>query len=171
MCEETVYDETLDLLSIYRRFKNEYPDFTVFQHGTDPKKEGYYVRLVISPEDTPDHNYARLNVADDTTLTVGPGSYVTWKYATEEHVKQAIRYAYTWLNRYLPANKFLESSKNLTKIDYSKIKLASVCRTALINARTVALHLEHNREYLLAHFNEIELEQGIAFLKKIEAIC
>lgn len=77
MCEEAVNDETLDLLSIYRRFKKEYPDFTVFQHETDPKKEGYYVLLVISQEDTPDHNYARLNVADDTTLTVGLGSYVT----------------------------------------------------------------------------------------------
>ncbi len=71
-----------------------------------------------------------------------------------------------WMLNYL-----LESSKNLTKIDYSKIKLAPICRTALTNARTVALHLEHNREYLLTHFNEIELEQGIAFLKKIEAIC
>lgn len=37
-------------------------------------------------------------------------------------------------------------------------------------AKTMATFLEDNKDYLLTHFGEMELSQGIAFLLKIERL-
>ena len=41
---------------------------------------------------------------------------------------------------------------------------------AIAPAKTMAIFLEDNKEYLLNFFGEMELSQGIAFLLKLEKI-
>lgn len=89
---------------------------------------------------------------------------------TEEHVKQAIRYAFTWLNRYLLASKIVEDSARSQKLDYDKMGLGSYCNEAFAPANTMVALLEDNKEYLLNFFGEMGLTQGIAFLLKLEKV-
>lgn len=162
--------ETIDLYTFFHKIQAEYPHFVVLATDDTSDEGGALVRLKIDEEDSPDHQNIGCTIADDMCLTLGLGQYVPWKYVTEEHVRQAIRYAFTWLNRYLPACKIVEDSARSQKLDYDKMKLGSYCNEAFAPAKTMVAFLEDNKEYLLNFFGEMELTQGIAFLLKLEKV-
>lgn len=162
--------ETIDLYTFFYKIQAEYPHFVILATNDTSDEGGALVRLKIDEEDSPDHQSLVCTIADDMCLTLGLGQYVTWKYVTEEHVRQAIRYAFTWLNRYLPACKIVEDSARSQKLDYDKMKLGSYCNEAFAPAKTMVAFLEDNKEYLLNFFGEMELTQGIAFLLKLEKV-
>lgn len=156
--------DTIDFYTFFHKIQAEYPNCVILKEG------GTSARLVVKEEYSPDHQHIEYIIADDVTLTLGLGQYITWKYVKEEHVQQAIRYAFTWLNRYLPAFKIVEGSVRSQKLDYDKMKLGCYCNEAFAPAKTMVAFLEDNKEYLLNFFGEMELSQGIAFLRKLESI-
>lgn len=162
--------DTIDLYTFFHKIQAEYPNCIVLKAGNGSEDGRMVVHLVVKEEDSPDHQHIECTIADDVTLTLGLGQYVTWKYVTEEHVRQAIRYAFTWLNRYIPANKIVDGCLREQKFDYDKMKLGSFAYNAFAPAKTMATFLEDNKDYLLTHFGEMELSQGIAFLLKIERL-
>lgn len=162
--------DTIDLYTFFHKIQAEYPHCVILATDDTSEEGGALVRLVVDETDSPDHQTIGCTIADDMCLTLGLGQYVTWKYVTEEHVRQAIRYAFTWLNRYLPANKIVDGCLREQKLDYDRMKLGSFAYNAFAPAKTMATFLEDNKEYLLNFFGEMELSQGIAFLLKIERL-
>lgn len=162
--------DTIDLFTFFRKIQAEYPNCVVLKTDKRSKNGGMLASLVINEEDSPDHQHIEYIIADDVTLTLGLGQYIPWKYVKEEHIQQAIRYAFTWLNRYIPANKIVEGCLREQKLDYNKMKLGSFAYNAFAPATTMVTFLEENKEYLLNFFGEMELSQGIAFLLKIERL-
>lgn len=154
--------DTIDFYTFFHKIQAEYPNCIVLKDG------GTSARLVVKEEYSPDHQHIEYTIADDVTLTLGLGQYITWKYVTEEHVQQAIRYAFTWLNRYLPAEKIVAGSERSKKLDYEKISFPTFCPKVFAHAKPIAGFLEYNKEYLLNFFCEMELSQGIAFLLKLD---
>lgn len=162
--------DTIDLYTFFHKIQAEYPHCVILATDDTSEEGGALVRLVVDETDSPDHQAIGCTIADDTCLTLGLGQYVTWKYVTEEHVRQAIRYAFTWLNRYLPANKIVDGCLREQKLDYDRMKLGSFAYNAFAPAKTMVAFLEDNKEYLLNFFGEMELTQGIAFLLKLEKV-
>lgn len=160
-------EETFDLSTFFRRIQAEYPNCVAMKFDNS----GTSARLVIKEEDSPDHQHIECTIADDISLTLGLGQYMPWKYVKEEHVRQAIRYAFTWLNRYIPGNKIVDGCMREQKLDYSKMVLGDFPHEAFANAKGMADALDTNKNYLLTHFGEMELSQGIAFLLKLHRLA
>lgn len=160
--------DTIDLFTFFHKIQAEYPNCVVLKADERSEDGGTVARLVVKEEYSPDHQHIECTIADDVTLTLGLGQYITWKYVKEEHVQQAIRYAFTWLNRYLPAEKIVEGSERSKKIDYEKMAFPWFCPKVFAHAKSLADVLEYNKEYLLNFFCEMELSQGIAFLLKLD---
>ena len=160
--------DTIDLYTFFQKIQAEYPHHVILATDDNSEEGGACVRLVVDENDSPDHQNIGCTIADDICLTLGLGVYVTWKYVTEEHVRQAIRYAFTWLNRYLPAEKIVAGSERSKKLDYEKMSFPTFCPKVFAHAKPIAGFLEYNKEYLLNFFCEMELSQGIAFLLKLD---
>lgn len=163
--------DTIDIYTFFHKIQAEYPHHVILATDDNSDEGGACVRLVVSEEDSPDHLEIGCTIADDMCLTLGLGVYVAWNYVTEEHVRQAIRYAFTWLNRYIPANKIVDGCLREQKLDYSKMCLGDVPHEAFSIVKRVADSLDTNRNYLLNFFGEMELSQGVAFLLKLHRIC
>jgi len=160
--------DTIDLYTFFHKIQAEYPHHAILTTDDNSDEGGACVRLVVDEEDSPDHQNIGCTIADDMCLTLGLGVYVAWKYVTEEHVRQAIRYAFTWLNRYLPAEQLVADSERSKKLDYEQMAFPSSCPKVFAHAKPIAGFLEYNKEYLLNFFCEMELSQGIAFLLKLD---
>lgn len=163
--------DTIDLYTFFHKIQAEYPHHVILATDDNSDEGGACVRLVVDENDSPDHQNIGCTIADDICLTLGLGVYVAWKYVTEEHVRQAIRYAFTWLNRYIPANKIVDGCLREQKLDYSKMCLGDFPHEAFANAKRMADALDTNKNYLLTHFGEMELSQGIAFLLKLNRLA
>jgi len=160
--------DAIDLFTFFHKIQAEYPNCVVLKADERSEDGGTVARLIVKEEYSPDHQHIECTIADDVTLTLGLGQYITWKYVKEEHVQQAIRYAFTWLNRYLPAEKIVADSERSKKLDYEQMSFPSFCPKVFAHAKPIAGFLEYNKEYLLNFFCEMELTQGIAFLLKLD---
>lgn len=112
--------KTIDLFTFFHKIQAEYPNCVVLKADERSEDGGTVARLIVKEEYSPDHQHIECTIADDVTLTLGLGQYIAWKYVKEEHVQQAIRYAFTWLNRYLPAEKIVAGNERTKKLNYKK---------------------------------------------------
>lgn len=153
--------DTFDVFTFYHTILAEYPNFVKLKTTAGDNS------VVITADEAGVWN---LTMADDQTLTLGLGVYVKWEYVKEEHIQQALGYAFTWLNRQIPACKITEGSVRSKKIEYDKMALGSFCSEAFAPAKTMAIFLENNKQYLMNFFSEMELSNGIGFLFKLDAM-
>ena len=150
--------DSFDIATFFHRLSREFPLYVKWLDD-----DGGTVRIVVD-------DMWSFTAADSKSLVVGTNDVVPWNEVTSEDIDQAVHYIFCWLLRRMDSTDVIKCAYERPKLDYSKMKIGSLCRDAFMPSKAIADWMENNKEYLHEFFSEREFADGIYFLRKLRSI-